>query len=514
MSIEVNGVTLPDIPADVLAIYPYATISSVVQGDTKMYFAVVATTAFGRFAAGVIPGDDPAYSCDMFISSGIGREAVIVADGEEWNFQEYEARTPIATFEGSYDLETMTQEWSLIWSNHNIVDITSINTETSERIVGDIYFSSSTGTNIEEAELPLVPDELTAKYPFYGILKWIEPTQTTYHLIGAPTPGAYVSPDVLGLSYGGLFCESDAGYIAYRYVVGESTDWELNENPDTGNGWAYIGESNSTTNSIVAANEHIYYAETYDAETQTITYSAEIYFLRNIFEEVKPDRVSIGISLMDKLANEVQRLTGTTDQTNAETMRTLLKAAESGGTREEDDSEIEMDTDRASIDYELFNDIVAEVQRLSGVTEQMNAVTAYRRLTGVAADLPIILYGIELPPFPDEDYPYVFIYVQEYPEYDEYVFQLQFSKEKYYYYYRNSNDGYMYCPSDIDAGGAHYQLYKSELEAGETWYSTGTSSASNMVYYSTKYSNTGIKWSNYNIRKDDPDTGTIVVERV
>lgn len=42
-----------------------------------------------------------------------------------------------------------------------------------------------------------------------------------------------------------------------------------------------------------------------------------------------------------------------------------------------------IDSDRVSIGYDLFDSIVEEVQRLSGETDKMNALSAYWKLTTV-----------------------------------------------------------------------------------------------------------------------------------
>ena len=124
-------------------------------------------------------------------------------------------------------------------------------------------------------------------------------------------------------------------------------------------------------------------------------------------EEEKEERLSISCSLMDNFALEAQRLTGTTEKVNAVQLRSLLATANSGGIGEEDSSEVELGEARASIGHDLVDKIVIEVQRLTGTTEQMNPVTAYKKLKSVVASISkgiLLPNGVTLPGVPADDW--------------------------------------------------------------------------------------------------------------
>ena len=57
-----NGVTLPDIPSEVLAEYPFATIYSLGNDNEVVgYFLYAATSIFGHVNKGVMPSDNGEY---------------------------------------------------------------------------------------------------------------------------------------------------------------------------------------------------------------------------------------------------------------------------------------------------------------------------------------------------------------------------------------------------------------------------------------------------------------------
>lgn len=319
-----NGVTVPDIPSEYFNDYPFVTIfefnTTVNSTVSKMYAMYMTQAVMGHVEAGVLAGDYSAY--ELIGSIGAGKifaftEGLIdwTVGGQDLGVGEVMLPLYIATDNGG-------MQRTLLWANHDILEITSLDMTTGAYKTGDIYFWKS---GYENVTLPPIPAELKNRYNFYGIIRVTSPVKTYYYLAGSPTFGAYVSPEQLGENYGALYCKSKTGYIAYEYNVGESTDWEFLRNPPYGNGWCNIGVKGAYTYVITNINSDIYYAATFDPVTEDITYSSDVYFAQNIFDEIeKPTRVSIGKNLMDGFADEVQRLTGTTDQMNAIQIREKL----------------------------------------------------------------------------------------------------------------------------------------------------------------------------------------------
>ena len=276
----------------------------------------------GHVEAGVLAGNYSAYEVVGSIAAGrmcIWDEGtdIWVVGGQELSAGEAMVPLYVASSSG-------TMQSALLWANHDILDITSLDMTTGAYKTGDIYFWKS---GYENVTLPPIPVELKNRYNVYGIIRVTSPVKTCYYLAGGPTFGAYVSPEQLGENYGALYCKSKTGYIAYEYNVDESTDWEFLRNPPYGNGWCNIGVKGAYTYVITNINSDIYYAATFDPITEDITYSSDVYFAKNIFDEVEtPTRVSIGKNLMDGFADEAQRLTGTTDQMNAVQIREKLAA--------------------------------------------------------------------------------------------------------------------------------------------------------------------------------------------
>lgn len=330
-----NGVVVPDIPTKYFKDYPFVTIfkrdTLVSTTVTSTYVMYMTKAIMGHVEAGVLAGNYSAYEVVGSIAAG---KMCIWAEGTDvWavggqDLSAGEAMVPLYVA-----LSSSTMQSTLLWSNHDILNITSIDMTTGAYRTGDVYFWKSGHENIS---LPPIPAELMNRYGFYGIVRCSHPLKTMYYLAGAPTPGAYVTPEQIGENYGGLFCKSKTGYISYEYTVefkGESvsTDWELYNNPPYGNGWCSVGTDGSFTYVITDSNADIYYAATFDPDTEDVTYSSEIYFAQTIFDEVeKPLRVSIGRSLVNGFAEQAQRLTGTTDQMNAVVLQERLAAATAG----------------------------------------------------------------------------------------------------------------------------------------------------------------------------------------
>lgn len=133
-----NGVSLPDIPADVLAAYPYAVIFNATQGSETRCALMAWTEPFV-----FLPTDaSPIGMNIIFSGTNISTTANIVYElvDAEWQFlEETDAGSggcPIGDLGSGV--------CSLLWSNHDILTITAFNTDTGEVTVGtEVYFPSS-----------------------------------------------------------------------------------------------------------------------------------------------------------------------------------------------------------------------------------------------------------------------------------------------------------------------------------------------------------------------------------
>ena len=207
-----NGVTLPDIPSEVLAEYPFVTIYSLAKdNEVAGYFLYAATSIFCHVNKGVVSGDNGEYELVGSMTNGTMRMYASITGwyvGAEDEIPAGSVMVPVSEVQLT---NGTIAKYTLVWSNHDILNITSIDTETGEYRTSDVYFWKSGYENIT---LPPIPAELKNRYNVYGIIRVTSPVKTYYYLAGGPTFGAYVSPEQLGENYGALYCKSKTGYIA------------------------------------------------------------------------------------------------------------------------------------------------------------------------------------------------------------------------------------------------------------------------------------------------------------
>lgn len=157
----VNGVTLPDIPADVLAQYPYAVIVKMDCGSYKSYNLCVSTDVFfylnESLASELLDVD---YALVVSNGSGYGDTGAgdgycYIGDsitGNEWIFKDTGrgATSPIDSGLNS----NANYPTALVWANHDVYEITSIDTSTGEFVTGEIYFPNSEAEEEPEETKP------------------------------------------------------------------------------------------------------------------------------------------------------------------------------------------------------------------------------------------------------------------------------------------------------------------------------------------------------------------------
>ena len=145
MSIEVNGVTLPDIPSEVLEQYPYAFVvrctGDAFDGLGENYYAYFASAEQFIYMSSALTGMDNAgmiattgqqvyaYGAvsvgwqEMTDASGNGH---VIADG---------------TYNGGFLADLV--DGVLEWSNHDILEVVSVDADTGTFTTGTAWFPSS-----------------------------------------------------------------------------------------------------------------------------------------------------------------------------------------------------------------------------------------------------------------------------------------------------------------------------------------------------------------------------------
>lgn len=169
--------------------------------------------------------------------------------------------------------------------------------------------------------LPDIPDKVLELSQYYIIHRMYIDTFEIYSIRVLPNAAVYFPP--------GMITEYGTLYSPEYYTFNLSTDG--NEWIDAGFGVGElaisIGVVDGVTDELLFSNHDIYEVTSVNAETGEFT-TGEIYFPNS--EASHPERVSIGRSLVDGYAREVQRLTGTTDQMNAVQIREKLSTAKAG----------------------------------------------------------------------------------------------------------------------------------------------------------------------------------------
>ena len=137
----VNGVTLPDIPAEVLEQYPYAVMFH--RDGTDGWVLAVAVSEYAYLLGDLI--DTSMEGRRVVTSSGAGASFSCYQDSTAWNqTATHEAGKNLITI-GSVNVETGVESTTMavVWANHDIYEVTSIDFSTGEFVTGDIYFSNS-----------------------------------------------------------------------------------------------------------------------------------------------------------------------------------------------------------------------------------------------------------------------------------------------------------------------------------------------------------------------------------
>lgn len=190
--------------------------------------------------------------------------------------------------------------------------------------------------------LPDIPAEVLAEYPYAVIAIWEKNgTDVEYCLVVSDYPFAYAPantrpyfPGMPDLGYIDMECAFPSGgsFVITSCPIGGGNEWlELSEVAESSyfamNLEVYSGPEGTTEKYTIVWANHDVCKATSIVDTGTtfeVTVGTEVYFAKSEEEAPKPTRVSIGRSLVDGYAKEVQRLTGTTEQMNAIQIREKL----------------------------------------------------------------------------------------------------------------------------------------------------------------------------------------------
>ena len=141
MAIDISGVTLPNVPANVLVRYPSAVILKMTSGDTTVYALLAATNFFGHATKNIISSME--YE-EMLGSLGAGRAYYAQADASVWDVGGGEvAAGELMLPVGTVDNATV----SLVWANHDVPEITSLNPSTGDYTTDGVYFAQTADTS-------------------------------------------------------------------------------------------------------------------------------------------------------------------------------------------------------------------------------------------------------------------------------------------------------------------------------------------------------------------------------
>lgn len=319
MSIEVNGVTLPDIPADVLASCPYSYVAEVITSDTTAYMFVAL--------------EKEAILVPSWIS-GTGMH-VLVPDGQTCNGQtgEYDGTAWVLygqvendRFELPVGEITSDYSFNIVYSNFPIYVAESYNASTYAVTKSDTVWE--VGTEIAEPRLevdgislPMIPAKYFNTYP-YAVL-WKNTVYYNdavnlelYYMVITASPAIYMTQETLGTGYG-IVSNWGTGAVQYKYNS-ETDVWEFETEAPTvaapidthfqSNGYTQVG-------SILWSNHDIMIGE-----------SSDLYFsgegVNEPVAEYKVERLDLV-----NLAYNVRRLSGTTDLLTMTQIRNTLTGA-------------------------------------------------------------------------------------------------------------------------------------------------------------------------------------------
>lgn len=307
----VNGVTLPDIPAEILKQYPYAVIGTQTESDGSTSYVFCASVSEFTFVSKEL---NTQYGADYLLSKGSTYAISYCGkNGSEWID---------VTAEVTETFSACVCPCPIVWSNHDIY--TAVFSSGSGFVPGtELYYPAC--QNFNGVWLPKIPADVLASYPnaIITLAKNNTLGTETYAFWASSTEFIYLSQEVFPEAENTLSSLNDFMSAAYDE---DGLAWKDESVIPAGTNLLLAVNAGLTTLDIIWSNHDIYEVASVNEETGEFTYG-DIYFANS--EEPKPTRVSIGRSLVDGFAKEVQRLTGTTEQMNAIQIREKLSTVKS-----------------------------------------------------------------------------------------------------------------------------------------------------------------------------------------
>ena len=308
----VNGVTLPDLPAELLAEYPYAVIGTQTESDGSTSYVFGASVSEFTFVSKEL---NTQYGADYLLSKGSTYAISYCGkNGSEWID---------VTAEVTETFSACVCPCPIVWSNHDIY--TAVFSSGSGFVPGtELYYPAC--QNFNGVWLPKIPADVLASYPnaIITLAKNNTLGTETYAFWASSTEFIYLSQEVFPEAENTLSSLNDFMSAAYDE---DGLAWKDESVIPAGTNLLLAVNAGLTTLDIIWSNHDIYEVASVNEETGEFTYG-DIYFANS--EEPKPTRVSIGRSLVDGYAREVQRLTGTTEQMNAIQIREKLSTVKAG----------------------------------------------------------------------------------------------------------------------------------------------------------------------------------------
>lgn len=149
MAIVVNGVSLPDIPADVLAQYPYSVVGKFSNLGSDMYVLYLSDRIY-FYADMTLFGDTGEVIMSLTYNADGTTGGVCYTYSPDGNPEWIDVTSLfMESFGNGFYLGVSDQnyipyaEYSLVWANHDVLAMVDMDYTTFEPILGDVYFPDS-----------------------------------------------------------------------------------------------------------------------------------------------------------------------------------------------------------------------------------------------------------------------------------------------------------------------------------------------------------------------------------
>lgn len=363
MAITISGVSLPSIPKSDLKTHPYAVIAKVSKSGVSTYALIMSDGQFGYIPPGVVSG----VMYGAYVSNGNSIGYIMDTSYSSWHTRTEFAAKVVIGYTGTSTLESALPVESIVWSNCDIMKVSSVNIDTGDYSTSGTYFECTLGyrgtkgddITIGTDTLPGVSSDLLEVYPYVliGKIDGIEDGEpmTLYFLLAATEPGYYVDKTLSG--YGTDVIGSPGASIAYAWTSAVSglTEWmwlsvfASLEGLPIGNN-VNLGGTSTVTSTASWSNHDIYKLKSVNINTGSFSVG-DLYMKANSYTGGLPDvgggeggggssgdnieegittRMSIGYDLWKAIVDETRRLSGTIELLNGDMVLTMLKSVSGG----------------------------------------------------------------------------------------------------------------------------------------------------------------------------------------